>query len=222
MAPSLKERGHPARSIRCPDRLDIDRANRSTSHVKRSRTKTTVVSIRSVSDRLETQRLDAQVDCSDRRLLGCLDSPQARLVATPVADAVGGSQLSADSGPTSGVAAPVRRPKRLHVRASDQGFLPIQVELYVMLLDWTGRELRADKRGAIPDHLAPIMDRLGLNRSNWVETVRGFGRLLTQAAGRPSSLVDAPQQRPAPASRALGSRARRRLKPRLCRPLARR
>ncbi len=60
-----------------------------------------------------------------------------------------------------------------------------------MLLDWTGLELRADKRGAIPDHLAPIVDRMGLNRSNWVETVRGFGRRFKQAAGRPSSLVDA-------------------------------
>jgi len=39
--------------------------------------------------------------------------------------------------------------------------------------------------------LAPILDRLGLNRSNWVETVRGFGRLFKQAAGRSSSLVDA-------------------------------
>ncbi len=83
-----------------------------------------------------------------------------------------------------------------------------------MLLDWTGRELRADKRGAIPEHLAPIVDRLGLNRSNWVETVRGFGRLFKQAAGRPSSLVDA-----AGAARGAGSRARRRLEPRLCRPL---
>ena len=64
-----------------------------------------------------------------------------------------------------------------------------------MLLDWTGRELRADKRGAIPDHLAAIMDRLGLNRSNWVETVRGFGRLFKQAAGRSSSLVDAAARR---------------------------
>jgi hypothetical protein len=81
------------------------------------------------------------------------------------------------------------------VRASDQGFLPIPVEHYVMLLDWTGRELRADKRGAIPDHLAPIMERLGLNRSNWVETVRGFGRLFKQAAGRSSSLVDAAARR---------------------------
>jgi hypothetical protein len=81
------------------------------------------------------------------------------------------------------------------VRASDQGFLPIQLEHYVMLLDWTGRQLRADKRGAIPDHLAPIMERLGLNRSNWVEIVGGFGRLFKQAAGRSSSLVDGAARR---------------------------
>ena len=63
------------------------------------------------------------------------------------------------------------------------------------MLGWTERELRVDKRGAIPDHLAPIMDRLGLNRSNWVETVRGFGRLFKQAAGRSGSLVDAAARR---------------------------
>jgi hypothetical protein len=120
---------------------------------------------------------------------------QAGPIAPAVADAVGGSQRSADPGTTSGVAAPVEALPRLHVRASDQGFLPIQVEHYVMLLDWTGRELRVDKRGAIPDHLAPIMDRLGLNLSNWVDTVRGFGRLFKQAAGRPSSLVDAAARR---------------------------
>jgi hypothetical protein len=120
---------------------------------------------------------------------------QAGPIATTIADAVGGSQPSADFGPTFAVDAPVDAPRRLHVRASNQGFLPIQVEHYVMLLDWTGRELRADKRGAIPDHLAPIMERLGLNRLNWVETVRGFGRLITQAAGRSSSLVDAAARR---------------------------
>ena len=81
------------------------------------------------------------------------------------------------------------------MRASNQGFLPIQVEHYVMLLDWTGRELRADKRGAIPEHLVSIVDRLGINRSTWVETVRGFGRLFKQAAGRPRSLDDAASRR---------------------------
>ena len=38
-------------------------------------------------------------------------------------------------------------------------------------VDWTGREIRENKCGAIPDNLAPILDRLGLDRSNWVKTV---------------------------------------------------
>jgi REP element-mobilizing transposase RayT len=77
---------------------------------------------------------------------------------------------------------------KLAPRASDQGFLPIEIKKYLMLLDWTGRELRQDERGAIPDHLGPILDRLGLDRSNWVQTVREFGRMFKQAAGRASSL----------------------------------
>jgi REP element-mobilizing transposase RayT len=112
-------------------------------------------------------------------------------IAAAVADTVCGVRTSADSGPISGAAAPVEALRRLHVRASDQGFLPIQADHYFMLLDWTGRELRADKRGAIPEHLAPIVERLGLNQSNWVETAGGFGRLFKQAAGRSSLLVDA-------------------------------
>jgi hypothetical protein len=57
-----------------------------------------------------------------------------------------------------------------------------------MLLDWTGRAIREDKRGAIPDNLAPLLDRLGLDQSNWVKTVLEFGRMFKQAAGRASSL----------------------------------
>ena len=34
---------------------------------------------------------------------------------------------------------------------------------YLELLDWTGRSLSADKRGAIPEQLAPILTRLDLN-----------------------------------------------------------
>jgi hypothetical protein len=55
--------------------------------------------------------------------------------------------------------------------------------------------ITASPDASVPDHLAPIVERLGLNRSNWVETVRGFGRLFKQAAGRSSSLVDAAARR---------------------------
>jgi REP element-mobilizing transposase RayT len=94
-----------------------------------------------------------------------------------------------DSATPAGATAHVAHKKpKIGPRASDQGFLPIEIKKYLMLLDWTGRELRRDKRGAIPDHLAPILDRLGLERTQWVETVRDFGRMFKQAAGRWNSL----------------------------------
>jgi hypothetical protein len=48
-------------------------------------------------------------------------------------------------------------------RASQKGFLPISLTKYIELLDWTGRQIRLKKRGAIPNHLAPVLDRLGLD-----------------------------------------------------------
>ena len=33
---------------------------------------------------------------------------------------------------------------------------------YLTLLEWTGRQLRAGKRGAIPGQIAPILERLGV------------------------------------------------------------
>ncbi len=38
---------------------------------------------------------------------------------------------------------------------------------YAELLDWTGRAIRTDKRGAIPEQLMPIFDRLQLQESHW-------------------------------------------------------
>ncbi len=41
-----------------------------------------------------------------------------------------------------------------------------ETALLACSVDWAGRELRRQKRGAIPDDLAPILDRLGVDRSN--------------------------------------------------------
>jgi hypothetical protein len=101
--------------------------------------------------------------------------------ATPVVTANDGE---AEACPCS------TRPK-LGTRASDRGYLPIELEKYLSLLDWTGRELRAESRGAIPGRLWPILDRLGLNGECWLETVRHFGRWFKRAAGGRESLAAA-------------------------------
>ena len=62
---------------------------------------------------------------------------------------------------------------------------------------WIGRGGNSARTSAARFRITwPLsVERLGLNRSNWVETVRGFGRLFKQAAGRSSSLVDAAARR---------------------------
>ncbi len=59
---------------------------------------------------------------------------------------------------------------------------------YLRLVDWTGRQLRQDKRGAIPNELAPILERLHVTGEGWLQLVEHFSRLFRRAAGQPTSL----------------------------------
>ncbi len=74
-------------------------------------------------------------------------------------------------------------------RASSKGFLSVSMARYLELLDWTGRQLRADKIGSIPAHLQPILQRIGLDTHGWCDVVRKFGRIFKRAAGTPESLA---------------------------------
>jgi hypothetical protein len=78
--------------------------------------------------------------------------------------------------------------------AASRGILPMTRDEYLSLMDWTGRQVRSDKPGAIPPHLAPILDRLEINRSRWVGTVNGYGSLFNRVAGRVESIVRAARQ----------------------------
>jgi len=74
-------------------------------------------------------------------------------------------------------------------RASQKGFLSIPLAKYLELLDWTGRQLRRKKRGSIPDDLAPILERLGINGDCWCDLVQKFGKLFKRAAGNSESIA---------------------------------
>jgi len=74
-------------------------------------------------------------------------------------------------------------------RASNRGFLPMRLDDYLRLLDWTGRQARQGKRGTIPGHLEPILQRMHIQTDAWIDTVWNFGRLFHRAAGRPDRLL---------------------------------
>jgi len=59
---------------------------------------------------------------------------------------------------------------------------------YFTLVDVTGRLIRDDKRGHIPQELKPILCRLGINSANWVESVKHYGRKTYRMLGSESRL----------------------------------
>ena len=59
----------------------------------------------------------------------------------------------------------------------------ISLERYLELLDWTGRQIRSDKRGCLSADLRPALERLELDVERWVGNVERFGRLFCRVAG---------------------------------------
>jgi len=68
------------------------------------------------------------------------------------------------------------------------------LEDYLELLDWTGRNVREDKRGSIPAHLAPILERLHINANNWLATIREFESGFGRVVGRVQKISQAAQR----------------------------
>ena len=64
--------------------------------------------------------------------------------------------------------------------------LPFDLSDYLELVDWTGRAIRNDKRGAINENLPKILDRLGLPTKDWLDTCghieERFGRAIGPVA----------------------------------------
>jgi hypothetical protein len=85
-------------------------------------------------------------------------------------------------------------PNRDGFRCSDKGFLPMSPEDYLKLLDWTWRQLVNGKRGRIPNAVAPILERLKLDRATWCELVGTFGRRFFHVAGQPATIDSTPSR----------------------------
>ena len=74
-------------------------------------------------------------------------------------------------------------------RASNKGCLEMSFASYLELLEWSGRQWRGDKRGAIPEDLPPVFERLGIAGDGWMKLLRGFHARFRRAAGRPETMA---------------------------------
>lgn len=62
-------------------------------------------------------------------------------------------------------------------------FLHMDLDEYLELLDWTGRQSRPDKNGKIPRNLENILKRLEIDSESWLKTVKSFDNWFTYVAG---------------------------------------
>jgi len=72
--------------------------------------------------------------------------------------------------------------------------LPFRLQDYLELVDWTGRQLRHDKRGNIDQKIPPILERLNINPEHWVYNTQHFERQFKALVGTALSIKAKCQQ----------------------------
>jgi len=84
-----------------------------------------------------------------------------------------------DTAQTKPETAEPRQPKLLfpfvgYPRQDMPAGLPFRLQDYLELVDWTGRQIRSDKRGSIAQRTPPILERLNIDAEHWVYNTQHF------------------------------------------------
>lgn len=137
------------------------------------------------SGRFWESRFHSQALLDDKALVTCmayvdLNPIRAGLAQTP------------ETSPHTSVRARLNGENGLMAFAADTGpettpCLPITERSYLSLVDWSGRALRTDKRGAIPSGLPPILARLDAP-TVWLSTMKHYGTWYSGFVGSAAKL----------------------------------
>jgi REP element-mobilizing transposase RayT len=68
--------------------------------------------------------------------------------------------------------------------ASAAPVIPFALKDYLTLVDWSGRAVRSDKRGAIDPQLPPLLRRLNIDAEAWQATMQPHGNVFGRALGQ--------------------------------------
>jgi len=67
--------------------------------------------------------------------------------------------------------------------------LPMSNRQYIDLVEWTGRQIRREKRGHIAESEPPALRRLGLDPTHWTGQVKGIGCGYWRIVGSVEALI---------------------------------
>ena len=148
-------------------------------------------------------RYKSQALLDEAALLSCmayvdLNPIRAGITDTPEASDFTSIQarIEAQSKDAPSDSSPINTPPGLRPFTGDETLestvsgIPFHLLDYLELVDWTGRAIRDDKRGAIPGHLASILERLSINQDNWLITVKHLGHRFPHVMGALEKIKD--------------------------------
>lgn len=139
-------------------------------------------------------RYKAQVLCDDRAVLAAMAYVDLNPIRAGLASGLQESHhtsarlrlraLNTDSAETA------LRP----VAGSQVACLPIRLGEYLALLEWTGRQVHPDKRGAIPSDAPSVLVKLDREPSRWTRRVRSVGSGYWRVVGEAQDLIELAQR----------------------------
>ena len=125
-------------------------------------------------------RFKSQALLDEKALAACmayvdLNPIRARMAKTPEQS----NHTSIKQRIQQALKSPVQQPTALfpfvgNPRKDMPDGLPFNLKDYLELVDWSGRIIREDKKGAIPEHLPAILQRLDMDARHWVYLTKNF------------------------------------------------
>ena len=140
-----------------------------------------------VTGRFWEGRFKSQALLDEVAVLSCmsyvdLNPVRAELAETPEASSYTSIQARIQSELANGVATPhLPVPLMPLVREAEDGHcqaIGVTLPEYLELVDWAGRSIREDKRGAISQGIPPILGRLGIDAGEYLQRMSGRSRAM--------------------------------------------
>jgi len=140
-------------------------------------------------------RFKSQALLDEDALLTCMAYVDLNPIRAKMSGSVESSEYTSAYERIHGVAHVNEKPDNYHftkkplfgfvgdVHQHQQQGIPFSLIDYIELVDWSGRILREDKRGAIVSEHPNLLNILGLDNDTWLSLASGFGKEYQGAVG---------------------------------------
>ncbi len=139
-------------------------------------------------------RYKCQALLDDAAVLACMSYVDLNPIRAGIADDLPTSKHTSAMHRIAALASDVRTADQslepVRGSAPAQHRLPITCAAYLELIDWTGRRVRNDKRGAIDAAMPPILVRLGLREDAWQHQVLGIENRYWRVIGNAQAMIE--------------------------------